>query len=66
VLAQLGLAPDPADPTRLAGLVAGDLADALAAGRRLAEAGLAAAELSVREPSLYGVFFHVTGKELAE
>jgi ABC-2 type transport system ATP-binding protein len=66
VLAQLGLALDPADPTRLAGLVAGDLADALAAGRRLAEAGLAAAELSVREPSLYGVFFHVTGKELAE
>ena len=66
VLAQLGLAPDPADPARLAGLVAGDLADALAAGRRLAEAGLSAAELSVREPSLYGVFFHVTGKELVE
>ena len=66
LLAELGLAPDPADPARLAGVVAGDLADALAAGRRLAEAGLAAAELSVREPSLYGVFFHVTGRELAE
>jgi len=66
LLAAVGLVADAADPARLSGLVAGDMADALAAGRRLADAGLLPTELSVREPSLYGVFFHLTGKELAE
>ncbi|MCU0254766.1 MAG: ABC transporter ATP-binding protein [Acidobacteria bacterium] len=65
-ISRVGLAPDPAEPLKLQGIVAGEFVESVMALGTLVEAGLLVLELSVREPSLYGVFFHVTGKELAE
>jgi ABC-2 type transport system ATP-binding protein len=58
-----GLAPTQ-HPLAWSGRLTGSL-DALAAvGRRLSEAGLAVAELRVREPGLRGVFLSLVGREL--
>jgi ABC-2 type transport system ATP-binding protein len=66
VLSGMGLAPVAADDRRWTGSVSGDVAGIAAIGARAAEAGLAVSELSVREPDLYGVYFGITGRELAE
>ena len=65
-LSRAGLVPDPAEPSKLQGIVAGEFVESVMALGTLVEAGLLVLELSVREPSLYGVFFHVTGRELVE
>ncbi|MCU0231685.1 MAG: ABC transporter ATP-binding protein [Acidobacteria bacterium] len=65
-ISRVSLVPDPAEPLKLQGIVAGEFVESVMALGTLVEAGLLVLELSVREPSLYGVFFHVTGKELAE
>jgi ABC-2 type transport system ATP-binding protein len=46
------------------GPVAGDLASLPELGRRMAAAGVAVAEVRLREPGLRGVYFHVAGREL--
>ncbi len=62
----LGLAPHAVEPRRWSGSLGGELADLPALGARLAADGLEALEVSLREPDLYGVFFKVTGRDLAE
>jgi ABC-2 type transport system ATP-binding protein len=47
------------------GPLAGGLPALSALGRRLAEAGLAVAEIRLREAGLRGVFFRVAGREIA-
>lgn len=77
LVVRLATPPDAVARRRLEaeGLVAGDDGlswqgsldggfDTLAAlGRRLSQAGIAAAEIRVREPGLRGVFFHAAGRE---
>ncbi len=60
-----GLEAGAGEPRRWSGALVGGL-DALASlGAGLAAAGLEVEELRVREPGLRGVFFRLTGKELA-
>jgi ABC-2 type transport system ATP-binding protein len=62
LLLRMGLRP-AANSKAWVGPLAGGLADVPAFGERLANSGLAVAELLVREPGLEGVFFHMTGQE---
>jgi ABC-2 type transport system ATP-binding protein len=54
------------NPRAWAGRLSGNLDHIAELGRRISQAGLAVAELRVREPGLRGVFFSLVGRELDE
>ena len=65
LLSDAGLRPDDERPAHWAGSLSGGLESVSALGARLDRAGLQVEELRVREPGLRGVFFRLTGREMA-